>query len=132
MIPGAEFHHIGVACRSFLSEQPRFEALGYRQEGADAFDPIQNVQVRFLVGGGPRVELVCGDGHQGPLAAWLKSGAKMYHLAYVVDRMPEAVAFLSGQGAKLIVPPVPAAAFDGRKIAFVMLPNMLLVELIER
>jgi len=132
MIPGAEFHHIGVACRSFLSEQPRFEALGYRQEGIDAFDPVQNVQVRFLIGGGPRVELVCGDGPSGPLAPWLKSGAKMYHLAYLVDRMSEAVAFLSGQGAKLIVPPVPAAAFAGRKIAFVMLPNLLLVELIEK
>lgn len=56
----------------------------------------------------------------------------MYHLAYLVDRISEAVAFLSGQGAKLIVPPIPATAFAGRKIAFVMLPNLLLVELIEK
>jgi len=31
----------------------------------------------------------------------------------------------------LIVAPVPAVAFGGRKIAFLMLPNRLLIELIE-
>jgi hypothetical protein len=30
-----------------------------------------------------------------------------------------------------VVEPVPAVAFDGREIAFVMLPNVTLVELIE-
>lgn len=132
MLPGAEFHHIGVVCRSFESDQKRFELLGYGQESPDVHDTIQKVYVRFLVGGGPRIELVRGDGSPGPLAPWLKTGAKLYHMAYLVGSIDEALDYATRQGAKTLVPPVPAIAFDGRKISFVMLPNMLLIELIQK
>lgn len=132
MLTGAEFHHIGVACRSFDQEQAKFEALGYRQEAPDVHDPIQRVHVRFLVGGGPRMELVRSDGQPGPLAPWLKSGVKLYHMAYFVEDLTASLASLKSQGARVVVAPVPAAAFGGRNIAFLMLPNLLLVELIER
>jgi hypothetical protein len=36
------------------------------------------------------------------------------------------------QGSKVLVTPVPAVAFGGRKISFVMMPNMLLIELIQK
>lgn len=67
MLSDAEFHHIGVACKDFDYEQNKFATLGYRQEAPDVHDPIQRVHVRFLVGGGPRMELVRSDGHPGPL-----------------------------------------------------------------
>jgi len=132
MLPDAEFHHIGVACKDFEQEQAKFAALGYRQESSDVHDPVQRVHVRFLIGGGPRMELVRSDGESGPLAPWLKSGIKMYHMAYIVKNLPTALAFLKSQGARIVVAPVPAAAFGGRNISFVMLPNLLLVELIEQ
>lgn len=131
MLPDAEFHHIGVACESFECEQDKFAALGYRQESPDVHDPVQRVYVRFLIGGGPRMELIRGDGQAGPLTAWLKSGVKMYHLAYAVKDMAASMAFLKSQGARVVVDPVPAMAFGGRQISFLMLPNLLLVELIE-
>ena len=130
MLLDAEFHHIGVACKDFEQEQARFALLGYRQESPDVHDPVQRVHVRFLVGGGPRMELVCGDGQLGPLAPWLKSGIKLYHLAYLVKDLPAALESLKSQGARVVVSPVSAAAFGGRHISFVMLPNQLLVELI--
>jgi methylmalonyl-CoA/ethylmalonyl-CoA epimerase len=132
MIPGAKFHHIGIACRSFNLEQRQLEFLGYKQESPDVHDAAQRVHVRFLVGGGPRLELVRGDGRPGPLSSWLKSGFKMYHMAYEVDCIEEAIERLVGGGAKLLMSPVPASAFAGRRIAFVMLPNMILVEIIEK
>lgn len=94
-------------------------------------DPIQGVRGRFLVGGGPRMELLVSDGPGGVLAPWLKTGQKMYHLAYEVADLGSACAALAKAGAKTVVHPVPAIAFGGRKISFLMLPNMLLVELIE-
>ncbi len=130
MLSDAEFHHIGVACKDFDQEQGKFAALGYQPEAPDVHDPVQRVHVRFLIGGGPRIELVRSDGQPGPLGAWLKSGIKLYHLAYVVKDLPAAIESLLSQGARVVVPPVPAAAFDGRCISFVMLPNLLLVELI--
>ena len=124
------FHHIGVACRDLESETRRFTMLGYTQEGADFTDPIQGVSGRFLVGGGPRLELLIPLSTEGVLAPWLKTGAKMYHLAYQVPDFDGEMARLRGQGAKTVVQPVPAVAFGGRHITFLMLPNMMLVELI--
>jgi len=124
------FHHIGVACRDLESETRRFAALGYQQEGPDFTDPIQGVSGRFLIGGGPRLELLVPLSTEGCLAPWLKTGAKLYHLAYIVPDLDLEVTRLRGQGAKTVVPPVPAVAFEGRRITFLMLPNMMLVELI--
>jgi methylmalonyl-CoA/ethylmalonyl-CoA epimerase len=126
----ATFHHIGVACRDLNSETNRFAALGYAPEGADFTDPIQGVSGRFLVGGGPRLELLVPLSTEGCLAPWLKTGAKLYHLAYIAPDFDGEILRLRGRGAKTVVQPVPAVAFAGRRITFLMLPNMMLVELI--
>jgi len=43
----------------------------------------------------------------------------------------EAAAALCAERAVIISPAKPAVAFGGRKISFLMFPNLLLVELIE-
>jgi methylmalonyl-CoA/ethylmalonyl-CoA epimerase len=53
-----EFHHIGVACKDIESETKISMNLGYEIEGEDFIDPVQGVSGRFLVGGGPRLELL--------------------------------------------------------------------------
>jgi len=124
------FHHIGMACRNLDFETQRLSALGYAVEAPDFTDPVQGVRGRFLVGGGPRLELLTALQAESVLTPWLRSGIKMYHLAYETDDLDAASAQIRGQGAKLVVPPVPAVAFDSRRITFLMLPNMLLTELI--
>lgn len=131
MLPLGSFHHIGVACLNLDREAERFAVLGYRAEAPDFEDPIQGVRGRFLVGAGPRMELLVSTKPGGVLAPWLKTGQKMYHLAYEVDDIEHARAQLLASGAKTTVEPVPAVAFGGRKISFLLLPNLLLVELIE-
>jgi methylmalonyl-CoA/ethylmalonyl-CoA epimerase len=125
------FHHVGVACRDLQSEVQRLAPLGYRQEGSFFVDETQGVEGAFLVGGGPRLEILRPLTRDGVLSPWLKSGTKLYHLAYAVglDMQSELFA-LRAQGAKQVVAPVPAIAFGGAEICFLMMPNMLLVELI--
>jgi len=62
---------------------------------------------------------------------WLRKGVKMYHQAYEVNSMNAAIAELSSRRAVVVSSPKPSVAFGGRRIAFLMLPNFLLVELIE-
>jgi hypothetical protein len=57
---------------------------------------------------------------------------KLYHLAYETTNLDAAIAVQRASGAKLVVKPVEAVAFQGRKVAFVMLRNRLLIELIAR
>jgi methylmalonyl-CoA/ethylmalonyl-CoA epimerase len=130
--PSFEFHHVGVACTDIHSEVARMAPLGYTVEGEEFTDLHQGVRGLFLIGQSPRLELLepLSGTPGGVLAPWLKQGVKLYHLAYVVRHLRDAVEHLRAQRGKLIVPPVPAAAFGGREIAFLMLPNHVLVELI--
>lgn len=125
------FHHIGVACRDLDSETRRFASLGYAAESPDFTDSVQGVTGRFLIGGGPRMELLKSLPGRGILTPWLKTGVKLYHLAYETENITAAINHYRRDGAKLMVDPVPAVAFSGNLIAFLMLPNMLLIELIE-
>lgn len=127
---GLAFHHIGVACRNFDSEEQKFAMLGYRREGPDFHDPQQGIHGRFLVGAGPRLELLRNDAEPGVLSPWLAKGIRFYHLAYEATDLDVEKMRLEAVGAKCVVEPVPAVAFGGRNICFLMLPNMTLVELI--
>lgn len=131
-IDTSAFHHIGVACRDLDFEEMLFAALGYVRERGDVVDELQGVRARFMVGGGPRVELLCNLHERGTLSDWIEKGVKLYHVAYEVDNLEQATEQLTVAGGKRIVEPVPAIAFGMRKLCFVMLPNMLLIELISR
>ena len=127
------FHHVGVACTDIAAEVHRLQCLGYAREGGEFVDPIQGVRGIFLGGQQPRLEILEPlDGRSGVLSSWLRAGTKLYHLAYEVDRLERAIAFMRQSRAKLLVPPTPAVAFQGRHIAFLILPNQLLVEFIAR
>ena len=125
-----QFHHIGVACRDFDAETRYFSALGYVAESPDFIDPLQGVAGRFLAGGGPRLELLKPLGEKSVLAPWLKTGVKFYHLGYEVPDLEKQIDDLRKEGAKVVVPPVAAVAFQGHLISFLMMPNLFLVELI--
>jgi methylmalonyl-CoA/ethylmalonyl-CoA epimerase len=124
------FHHVGVISSNPARETAQLALLGYHPEGEEFVDPIQGVRGLFLAGQSPRLELLTPLATKGVLEPWIKSKTKLYHLAYQIPDLSQALRELRQSRAKVVVDPVPAVAFGGRKIAFVMLPNMLLVELI--
>jgi len=126
-----EFHHIGIACKNIETETRHYALLNYHKEGDDFIDPNQGVTGRFLVGGGPRLELLSQIEGSSTLGPWLNSGIKMYHHAYLTNNMESAINKLVLQRARLVTPPTPAVAFNGNNICFLMLPTMSLIELIE-
>lgn len=129
---GFAFHHVGYATRSIARELETLELLGGRAE-SDAFeDPIQGIRGLFVVGNGPRIELLENLPGSTTLDSFLDAGIKLYHVAYEVDSIDDALRWARSVRAKVTVEPVPAVAFGGRPIAFVMFRNALLVEFIER
>ena len=131
--PSFVFHHLGYACASIARERSVFELLGYQQEGDDFSDPIQDVNGCFLAGPGPRIELLENTQGSRTLTPWLDAGTKLYHMAFEVETsLDDAVRSLQRERARVVVQPVPAVAFGGRYICFVMFRHGLLIELIER
>jgi methylmalonyl-CoA/ethylmalonyl-CoA epimerase len=125
------FHHVGVACRDIESEAKVMLALGYQAESADFTDPAQGIRGRFVVGSGPRMELLEQTSGSHVLEPWLAKGVKAYHFGYEVGELEKVVERLKSAGAIVVTPLQPAVAFAGRRITFLMLKNMFLVELIE-
>jgi methylmalonyl-CoA/ethylmalonyl-CoA epimerase len=126
------FHHLGVACRDLDVEEQAWTPLGYSRERSDFEDPRQQIRGRFLVGPGPRLELLVGTPGSTVLDPWLGRGIKIYHQAFEVPSVGGAIEAFVADGARVVVEPVPAVAFDGRDIAFLMLRNGSLIEVIEQ
>lgn len=129
--PHARFHHIGWACESIERDQAQFGRLGFRAEGPAFSDPTQGIRGLFLVGAGPRIELLENLPGAQTLSPLLARGVRMYHLAYTVPDMQAALAATAAAGGKTLVGPVPAVAFGMRPIAFVMFRHGLMLEFIE-
>ncbi len=129
--PNLVFHHLGLACRSIDRERRHLEMLGYTPEGESFEDPQQGVRGCFLVGPGPRLELLEPLPDSSTLEPFLARGVKMYHQAFETPTFDDTLHGYLTQRARLVSPPKPAVAFHGRRVAFLILPNMLIVELIE-
>jgi methylmalonyl-CoA/ethylmalonyl-CoA epimerase len=125
------FHHLGVACERIVAEAQTWRALGYRPEGEPFVDAAQGIRGQFMTGGGPRIELLEATPGSDVLAPWLKRRVKIYHVGYLVLSLQAAIDEMSAtHGATLAREPLMSVYFQA-PIAFLMMPNLALVELIE-
>lgn len=125
------FHHVGIACRSLKDEKAHYLELGFTLEGDTFTDPAQRIRGIFMTLGPYRVELLEALSEDSPLGPFLQKGIQLYHQAFLCKGLQGALDELVDQGAHLVVPPIPAVAFGGRKICFLMLTNRQLIELVE-
>jgi len=125
------FHHLGVACRDIDRELETWLRLGYRAEGERFTDPIQKIHGLFIIGLGPRLELLSPAGPDSPIDGVLARGGKIYHQGFEAFDFDAALRDLPAAGARIVQPPAPAVAFGGRRIAFAMTATLNLIEIIE-
>ncbi len=105
-----------------------------RWDGRSWDDPIQKVRVAFLepAAGGSMIELVQALSNDAPVARFQATGVALYHLCFEVNQIEAEVARLRSERALILQEPVPAVAFENRRIAWVYLRQRILVELVER
>jgi len=129
---GLEFHHIAVACKNIERDFAAFKFLGYAKEGLPFNDPLQGVKGQFIAARGqPKLELLENLPGSNTLTPWLENGNKMYHFAYTVKDIETAAASFAKNRIKLVSPAKDSVYF-GKKICFLMLTNMYMIELIEK
>jgi methylmalonyl-CoA/ethylmalonyl-CoA epimerase len=128
-------HHVGVAVRTIEESRPFYiNALGYRERTPVIHDPVQTAYVQFfsIPGADHYIELVAPDSATSKLREASRKGLPLNHLCYSCANIANSVAYLKESGCFIIQGPVPAVAFDGRLIAWLMTPDSLLTELVER
>ena len=127
-------HHYGLATKNIEKSARTFLVLGYEKVTDVIHDPIQGVHLLFLRNENDHlIELVSPAGDQSPVGKILgKVGSSLYHICYEVEDLEEAIDRLKKERFVVVVAPVTAVAFDGRKISFLYHPTVGLIELLER
>jgi catechol 2,3-dioxygenase-like lactoylglutathione lyase family enzyme len=125
-------HHIGVLVSDLTAGRRLIETfLGGRALGPPVDDPLQQATVQFFDSGGARLELIVPLGPDSHLHNVLaRQGESLVHLCYETPDLDGAVSRMRGQGA-LLISRRPAVAFGGREVAFLFLPNRMIVELLQ-
>lgn len=130
-----KLHHIGFVLASIEDSAEAFAlSLGATWEGKIFFDPVQKVKVSFFKGahgGDAMFELVEPGGTESPVTRFLERGGGLHHVCYEVADLDGHLAHCKSVGVIIIRPPVPAVAFDGRRIAWALTKKRLLVEFLE-
>jgi methylmalonyl-CoA/ethylmalonyl-CoA epimerase len=127
-------HHIGIAVKDIARAiEDHRSRLGCLPQGEIFHDPVQTALIQFLsVPGDPvLIELVAPDGPASKLSRAVKKGVMINHLCYSTQDIERACEFLRGEGMVVIHDPVPAVAFGGRRVAWLMGENWYLTELVE-
>jgi methylmalonyl-CoA/ethylmalonyl-CoA epimerase len=129
-------HHIGYVVASIENSAPEFaRAIRASWSGNIFEDPYQVVRVTFLQGhdtNDPSVELVEPNGDRSPVLSFLRRGGGLHHLCYEVNSLDTHLELSRKVGGKVVRPPLQAVAFGGRRIAWVVTKNRLLIEFLEK
>lgn len=135
MIDGLRLHHSGFVVASIEATMPgMLRSLGAIWDGRITADPIQRVKVAFLKTSDrdAQIELVEPDGQGSPVTRFLtERGGGLHHLCYEVEDLEGQITAMRSRGVNIVRRPQPAVAFDGRRIAWLLTPEKLLVELLE-
>ncbi len=130
-----KLHHVGVVVGSLEESGKHYaEYLGMRALGPTVHDSVQRVNVQFWSQerDGTCIELIEPAGDDSPVARLLARGGGMAHLCYEVEDLEKTLEDVQQKGAILVSGPVAAAAFDHRRIAFVILRGMGVTEFVEK
>lgn len=128
-------HHVGYVVADIAASIENFaRSVGATWDGAISEDPNQRVKVAFLTGRvqDAQIELVEPVGAGSPVREFLQKGGGLHHVCYEVGDLEAELSSFRNRGALIAKRPKPAIAFEGRRIAWVLTAEKLLVELLER
>ena len=128
-------HHFGFVVRSITDAIEGFcKSVGGTGWSQTWHDPIQRVRVAFIhpaLTGLPAIELVEPADDKAFVQKFLERGGGLHHVCYEVQNLEAELTEAVARGVTVIRRPQPAVAFAGRRIAWVMTKETLLIEYLE-
>jgi methylmalonyl-CoA epimerase len=140
-----KLNHIGMVVQHVQEIAEVLRSLGLEALTRPEPDPVQKVTACFVGKEGAdevHIELLEPTDPQSPVSGFLeKKGGGLHHLCFEVDDIDAATKDLEQSGFKVVSRPVECIGYDrsfnlGEKsptrIAFLMAPNKLLIELLQK
>ena len=119
----ARFHHVGIAVKSID------EILG---KGRKIADSIQKVSVALVSLNNFTIEFVEPLNESSPVTKILEKKQSIYHICFEVKNLQTAIETAKKNGFFCFTKPVPAKAFNGKKIIWLFSGIYGLIELLEK
>jgi methylmalonyl-CoA/ethylmalonyl-CoA epimerase len=131
-LPDMRLHHVGVITGNLESSINFYTSLGYTASGIYT-DPLQKARIVLMQRAHePLVELIAPDSSDSPAARWIQRiVVGPYHMCYEVDDLEDIMALLRRHRLFPLIKPVPAVAFNMRRIVFLWGESSGLLELLE-
>ena len=126
-----KFHHIGYLTSDFKTTIKEFGKINYLKKGLTINDKLLRVKIQFIQNSNNLIELVKPYKENHGLNKIAKRKNYAYHFAYKVKNLNKSIKKLRKNKFKLLVNPVPAKAFNNKKVAFLKMKNDFIIELIE-
>jgi methylmalonyl-CoA/ethylmalonyl-CoA epimerase len=129
---GLRFHHVGVVTEHLEETTTLYAILGYAASTIYV-DPAQKARIVLMQRAyEPIIELIAPESAESPAASWvqrIRTGP--YHTCYEVDDLEDVMDFLRGQRLFPVFGPIPAVAFNMRRVVFLWGNRSGLLELLE-
>jgi methylmalonyl-CoA/ethylmalonyl-CoA epimerase len=129
-------HHIGYVIKDIQGTAEGFaRSIGATWDTRIFHDPLQKVRVSFLQSSCPtemQIELVEPAAEDSPVRGFLQKGGGLHHLCYEVIDLDAHLNKVRKSGATMVKAPLPAVAFENRRIAWVITRQKLLLEFLEQ
>lgn len=129
-------HHIGYAVKDIGQAVGMYQQLGWYQNASVYDDEEMQVRIAFMINkhDGSCLELIAplsGNSPVSNILKQMKNVSSPYHICYAVKNLEEGMAKLKKRGFIMVRQPSAAAAFQNRRVAFLLSKYAGMVELVE-
>lgn len=127
-------HHIAYVCKDVEAKARSLgDLLGCKSTAKPVIDKEQGVRILFLdLGDDVGLELLEPYGINSPVQKHLDKSGGLYHLCFEVDDLEKTLEHIQKNNKAMVVKePTPAAAIEGKRVAFVVTAEKDLIEFVE-
>ena len=129
------FEHIGVAVSNIKESLSIFNNLFELNDVSEIYEDIfQNIKISFFCFAGVKIELIepLDSSKKSPVDNIIEKNMSYYHLCFRTGCIEGEILQLVKKGAIVVTEPIPSLAFSNRKIAFLYVEHLGLIELVEK
>ena len=129
------FEHIGVAVSNIKESLSVFNNLFELNDVSEIYEDIfQNIKISFFCFAGVKIELIepLDGSKKSPVDNIIEKNMSYYHLCFRTGCIEDEILQLVEKGAIVVTEPIPSLAFRNRKIAFLCVKHLGLIELVEK
>lgn len=129
---GLSLAHIGLAVENIDSGADTMRLLTAKAVTPVIEDPVQQAFLQMYLSGNTYIELIAPSSEDSHVVKMLSGQPSVLaHMCFQTDDISASIDHINNSGGLVFKGPAPAKLFGGKQVAFAMLSNRMIVEIVE-